>query len=150
MGATQTQSPQNFTTYPMGGEGNWNRHSPCLPHSWLSSSPLPLQLLDSPAFSWVPGECPGGARKPLIGLGQLPSWPRVQRTSLDGDTTVLRVGQGLDSMGVDQVGGPPPKAQHREHQGGAPIARQCFGVHAGLCMWLLGSGKQSIHLTQME
>lgn len=56
-------------------------------------------------------------------------WPRAQRTSLDGDITVLTAGWGPGPSGADPVGGPSPKAQHRELQSGAPGVSHCFGVH---------------------
>lgn len=68
MGTTQLHIPQTFSTYAVGGEGNWKAQSMAelTPHPFLFS----CCVLQPSAGSQV--ECPGRARKPLSCLGQPP------------------------------------------------------------------------------
>lgn len=67
----------------------------------------------------------------------------VQRTSLDVDTAVTRAG-GDGSRGVNQARGPPLGPSTGSTKAESLVSSTDLGVHAGHCMWLLGSGKQSI------
>ena len=146
MGTTQLHIPQIFSTYTVGGEDNWKAQSMAelTPHPFLFSCCVFQPLAGSQVSAQE------GQGSPSAVSDSLPFDPWYRELAwmetllspeLDGDL-VLRV--------RTKLGDHPLRSSTGSTKAESLVSSTDLGCTPSLCMCLLGSGKRSILLTQME
>ena len=141
-----SQPPARDIPYAVGGEGSWKAQSMAelTPHPFLFS----CCVLQSSAGSQVSAQ--DGQGSPSAVSDSLPfdpwyrelAWMETLLSPELGGDPVLRV--------RTRLGDHPLRPSTGSTKAESLVSSTDLGCTPGLCVWLLGSGKRSILLTQME
>lgn len=146
MGTTQLHIPQIFSTYTVGGEDNWKAQSMAelTPHLFLFSCCVFQPLAGSQVSAQE------GQGSPSAVSDSLPFDPWYRELAWMETLLSPELGGDLVLRVRTKLGDHPLRSSTGSTKAESLVSSTDLGCTPSLCMCLLGSGKRSILLTQME